>query len=144
MRTATRPAHWAALGLALALFASFSLVWLGLGLGIIGADGARINVIYGAVLLVGAAGAALARLRPGGMARTLVAMAVTQAVIAVTAVLAGWGMPWSPPAEVLGLNAGFVALFLGSAWLFRRGARAGGQPASAGPRLETGGAGSVR
>jgi hypothetical protein len=123
MRTATpSTAYRAALGLA--LFASFSLVWLGLGVGIIGADGDRTNLLYGGVLLVGLAGAFIVRLRASGMARTLVAMAVTQAAIAVLAVLAGWGMPWSPPAEILILNAGFVALFLGSAWLFRRGAHA--------------------
>jgi hypothetical protein len=50
------------------------------------------------------------------------ATAFTQAAIAVIAVLAGWGLPWSPPVEILALNAGFVALFLGAAWLFQRGA----------------------
>lgn len=121
MRTASpSTAYRAALGLA--VFASFSLVWLGLGVGIIGGDGDRANLLYGGVLLVGLAGAFIVRLRAAGMARTLVAMAFTQAAIAVTAVLAGWGLPWSPPAEVLLLNAGFIALFLGSAWLFQRGA----------------------
>jgi hypothetical protein len=123
MRTASpSTAYRTALGLA--LFASLSLVWLSLGVGIIGADGDRTNLLYGAVLLVGLAGAFIVRLHAPGMARTLVAMAITQAAIAMLAVLAGWGLPWSPPAEVLTLNAGFVALFLGSAWLFRRHARA--------------------
>ncbi len=105
----------------LALFSSFVLVWLGLGVGIIGADGDRANLLYGSVLLVGLAGAFIVRLRAAGMARTLIAMAFLQMVIAVIAVLAGWGMPWSPPAEILILNAGFAAMFLGSAWLFHRG-----------------------
>jgi hypothetical protein len=52
------------------------------------------------------------------------------AAIAVIAVLAGWGLPWSPPVELLTLDAGFVALFLGSAWLFRRGAHGRLEPAS--------------
>lgn len=122
MRTAPPNTAYRA-ALALALFASFALVWLGLGVGIIGADGDRTNLLYGGVLLVGISGAFIVRLRAAGMARTLVAMAFTQAAIAITAVLSGWGMPWSPPAEILVLNAGFIAMFLGSAWLFRRGAR---------------------
>ncbi len=121
MRTATLSTSYRA-ALGLALFASLILIWLSLGVGIIGADGDRTNLLYGAVLLVGLAGAFIVRLHAAGMARTLVAMAFTQAVIAVIAVLAGWGLPWSPPVEILTLNAVFVALFLGSAWLFRRGA----------------------
>lgn len=109
-------------GFGLAAFASLMLIWLSLGVGIIGADGDRTNLLYGGVLLVGLSGAFIVRLQPEGMARTLVAMALVQAAIAMTAVLAKWGMPWSPPAEVLVLNGGFVALFLGSAWLFQRGA----------------------
>ncbi|MCP3138213.1 hypothetical protein [Pyxidicoccus xibeiensis] len=144
MRTATpTTAYRAALGLA--LFASLSLIWLGLGVGIIGADGDRTNLLYGGVLLVGLSGAFIVRLRAAGMARTMVAMAVTQAAIAVMAVLAGWGMPWSPPAEVLTLNAGFIALFLGAAWLFQRGARGRFQPAASDTMLRTGeGSGSLR
>ena len=38
--------------------------------------------------------------------------------------------PWSPPVELLTLNAGFVAMFLGSAWLFRRGAHGRLEPAA--------------
>ncbi|MFY2558329.1 hypothetical protein ACN469_11915 [Corallococcus terminator] len=122
MRTATPNTSYRA-ALCLALFASLSLVWLSLGVGIIGADGDRTNLLYGGVLLVGISGAFIVRLRAAGMARTLVAMAFTQAAIALLAVLTGWGLPWSPPAEILVLNAGFVALFLGAAWLFKRGAR---------------------
>ena len=126
----------AALGLA--LFASLSLTWLSLGVGIIGADGERTNLLYGGVLLVGLAGAFIVRLRAAGMARTLVAMAFTQAAIAVLAVLAGWGLPWSPPVELLTLNAGFVALFLAAAWLFQRGAHGRLEPTSSDAMPRTG------
>ncbi|MCP3166442.1 hypothetical protein [Myxococcus qinghaiensis] len=127
MRTMTpSTAYRAALGIT--LFASLSLVWLSLGVGIIGADGDRTNLLYGGVLLVGLSGAFIVRLDAAGMARTLVAMAFTQAAIAVVAVLSGWGMPWSPPVEILTLNAGFIALFLAAAWLF--------QPRSAGSRRQ--------
>lgn len=122
--------------LALALFTCFALVWTGLGVGIIGADGARANLLYGAVLLVGLSGAFVARLQADGLARTLVAMALTQGAIALLAVRAGWGMPHSPPAEVLGANAGFVALFLAAAWLFRRAARGQGRTAPSGAVLQ--------
>ncbi|MFP2903492.1 hypothetical protein ACLESD_00130 [Pyxidicoccus sp. 3LFB2] len=144
MRTVTpTTAYRAALGLA--LFASLSLIWLSLGVGIIGADGDRTNMLYGGVVLVGLSGAFIVRLRAAGMARTLVAMAFTQAAIALLAVLAGWGMPWSPPLEILTLNAGFIAMFLAAAWLFQQGARGRREAAASDAMLRTEtGPGSVR
>lgn len=79
-------AYRAAVGVA--LVAASGLVWLSLGVGIIGAD---------------------------GMARALLATALAQASVAVIALIFGLGLPWSPPVEILGLNGFFVALFLGSA-----------------------------
>jgi hypothetical protein len=79
--------------------------------------------MYLGVLAIGVAVAAIARLRPGGMSRTLIGMALAQAVVCVIALATRLGLPWSPPAEILLLNAFFVALFAGSAWLFRRAAR---------------------
>jgi hypothetical protein len=108
---------------ALALGAALILVWLSLGVGIIGADGDPANRMYAAVIAVGIVGAIIARLRPGGMARTLFAMALMQAAIGVIALLLGLGYPASPPLELVGLNGMFVALFGGSALLFRRAAR---------------------
>ncbi len=46
-----------------------------------------------------------------------------QAFVTVIAVIAGLGLPWSGPAELLVLNGVFIALFTGSAWLFQRAAR---------------------
>ena len=109
-----------ALGLALA--ASLLLVWLSLGVGLIGKDGDPANRWYFGVLAVGALGALLARFRARGMARALLAMALAQALIAGVALAAGWGRPWSGPLELSLLNGGFIALFVGSAWLFRRAA----------------------
>lgn len=121
-------AYRAAIGVA--LMAAFLLVWLSLGVGIIGQDGDPANLMYLGVLVVGIIGAILARLQPYGMARTLVAMAIAQALVAAIALIAGLGLPWSGPAELLGLNGFFIALFAGSAWLFRRAAR--GQPERSG------------
>jgi hypothetical protein len=109
-----------AVGVALA--AAFILVWLSLGVGIIGRDGDPANLMYFGVLAVGIIGALIARFQPHGMARALFATALAQAVVVVIALIARLGYPWSGPLEILGLNGFFVALFVGSAWLFRHAA----------------------
>jgi hypothetical protein len=113
-------AYRSAVGVALA--ASLILVWLSLGVGIIGADGDPANLMYFGVLAVGGIGAVIARFGPSGMARALVAMAIGQAVVAAIAIFGGLGRPWSGALELLLLNGIFVSLFVGSAWLFRRAA----------------------
>ena len=107
---------------ALALGASFLLAWVSPSVGLIGADGDPANVMYVAVFAVGGIGALVSRLRPRGMARTLVGMAIAQAVVAAIALFGGLGRPWSGPLEIVLSNGFFVALFGGSAWLFRRAA----------------------
>jgi hypothetical protein len=109
-----------AVGVALA--AAFMLVWLSLGVGIIGKDGDPANLMYFGVLAVGIMGALIARFRPLGMARALFATALAQSLVAGIALIAGLGDPWSGPLELSVLNGFFVALFVGSAWLFRRAA----------------------
>jgi hypothetical protein len=116
-----RNAYRAAVGVALA--AAFILVWLSLGVGVIGADGDPANMMYFGVLAVGLIGAIIARFRPHGMARALFATALAQASVALIALIFGLGYPWSPPLEILVLNGFFVALFVGSALLFRYAAR---------------------
>lgn len=113
-------AYRSAIGVAIA--AAFILAWLSLGVGIIGRDGDPANLMYFGVLAVGIIGALIARFRPRGMARALFATALAQALVTVIALIAGLGLPWSGPAEILGLNGFFIALFVGSAWLFRRAA----------------------
>jgi hypothetical protein len=70
------------------------------------------------VVAVGPVGTLLARFRPAGMARMLVALAIAQALVAAIALLAGLGWPYSPPMELGALNGVFVALFVASALLF--------------------------
>ena len=113
-------AYRSAVGIALG--AAVVLVWLSLGVGIIGADGDPANRMYFGVLAVGIIGAIFARLRPHGMARALIATALAQAVVAAIALIARLGLPYSGPAELVLLNAFFIACFAGSAWLFRRAA----------------------
>jgi len=110
------------LAVGVALAAALMLVWLSLGVGIIGADGDPANVMYFGVLAVGLIGALIARFRPRGMARALSATALAQALVGAIAIFGGLGRPYSGALELLGLNGFFVALFVGSAWLFRRAA----------------------
>ena len=115
-------AYKSAMGVALA--AALLLVWLSLGVGIIGADGDPANRMYFGVLAVAIVGALIARFRAGGMARALFATALAQALVGLFAVIAGLGRPWSGPLELSALNGFFVGLFVLSAWLFRRAAHA--------------------
>lgn len=119
-----------AVGVALA--AAFLLVWLNLGVGVIGSEDDPANLMYGGVLAVGFIGAIIAELRPQGMARALFATALAQAVVAVIALIFGLGAPWSGPGQIVFLNGFFVTLFVGSALLFRSAAREL-TPAGAGP-----------
>jgi peptidoglycan/LPS O-acetylase OafA/YrhL len=109
---------------AVALAAAVILAWLSLGVGVIGADGDPANLMYFGVLAIGIIGATIARFQPDGMARALFATAIAQALVVVIALVAGLGYPASPPLEILILNGFFIALFVGSALLFRNAARA--------------------
>lgn len=107
------------LALALALIAALLLMWLSLGVGIIGADGDPANLMYFGVIALGIVGSAIARLQPTGMAYTLFAMAAAQALVLAIALIGGLGWPYSGPAELILLNGFFIAMFAVSGWLFR-------------------------
>ena len=112
----------AAVGVALgtALF----LVWANLAVGIIGNEGNPVNLAYFGVLAVGFIGASIARLKPQGMACALFATAIAQGLVAAAALIAGMHRsPESSVPEILAVNGFFVALWVGSALLFRRAAR---------------------
>jgi hypothetical protein len=120
-------AYRSAVGVALA--AAFILAWLALGVGVLGRDGEPANLMYIGVFAVGIIGAIVARFKPHGMSRALLATALGQAFVTVIALIAGVHRSGvSPVAEIVGLNGFFVAMFLGSAWLFRDAA--GEQPPS--------------
>jgi hypothetical protein len=108
---------------ALALAAAFLLVWVNGAVGIIGSDDNPANAMYAGVLIVGLLGAILARLRPDGMARTLLAMALAQLLVPVIALIVR-RHDFSPGvAQVFVLNAVFSLLFIGAALLFRHAGR---------------------
>jgi hypothetical protein len=111
------------LAVGVAVATALLLVWLVGAVGVIGEDGDRADLMYGGVLVIGIIGAVVARFRPGGMALTLLAMALAQALVAVIALIAGkHHAPITSVFELLGLNGFFIVLFTGSAWLFRRAA----------------------
>jgi hypothetical protein len=118
-----------AVGVALA--AALILVWLSLGVGIIGKDGDPANLMYFGVLAVGIIGALVVRFRARGMARALFATALAQTLVAVIAIFASLGHPWSGPLELVLLNGFFVAMFTGSGWLFRCAAHGRSEPGTA-------------
>ena len=111
-----------AVGLALAT--AFILVWIIGAVGILGADGDPADLMYLVVFSVGIGGAIIARFQPQGMARTMLATAVAQMLIAMAALILGQQhLPYMSVFEILSLNGFFAALFLGSARLFRKAAR---------------------
>ncbi len=118
----------AGVGIAAALL----LVWINLAVGIIGTENNPANLMYGGVLAVGGIGALIARFQPHGMARALFATALAQALVALIALIAGEGRDSMSVAQILGVNGMFIALFTGSALLFRHAARehipAGAEP----------------
>lgn len=120
-RVARSGAYRAAVGVALT--AAFLLGWVNLAVGIAGSEGQPVNAVFAGVLAVGVVGAFVARFRPRGMARALVAMALAQ-------LLAGALALRVDPGPVLAATGLFVALWLTSAWLFRKAAR---QPGPAAP-----------
>jgi hypothetical protein len=114
-------------GVAGALGAAFLLIWVTGAVGIIGDEGGP-NALYAVVLAIGALGAVLARFKPSGLARAMLAAGLVQAGIGGLALALGWGgeaasYPW----DILGATAFFTALWLVSAALFHTAAR--GEPA---------------
>ena len=119
-------AYRAAVGVA--VVAAFLLIWINLAVGMIGSEDNPANLMYGGVLAVGIIGAFIARFQPDGMARAMGATALAQASVAVIALFAGLGST----GPSLFLTGFFAALWLMSAWLFRRAARQR-TPAGTGP-----------
>jgi hypothetical protein len=119
-------AYKVAAGVAVA--AALLLVWGNLAVGFIGSEDNSANLLYGAVLAVGFSGATVARFRPLGMMRAMVAASITQFAVPFVALLI-WrpefnlGVVW-----VAVLNMAFAGLWVAAALLFRRAAGAGEEP----------------
>ena len=111
-------------GFALALLGAFLVIWTNLAVGIVGSEDNPANLWFFAALLVGVAGAALARMRAAGLSWAMVATAASLGVAFVIAVSAPTDEPAVPHMrEFLGTSL-LAGLFLASAALFRRAADA--------------------
>jgi hypothetical protein len=53
------------------------------------------------------------------MVKALYATAIAQSAVTVVAIILEWGYPYSKALELLGINGFFIALWVGSAILFR-------------------------
>ena len=107
-------------GVGLALVAGFALGWSTMAQ--VADSGHPERLWYHSVLVVGAIGACLARLKAPGMAWTLFAMAATLALIA--AMLPSGAPPYLARNMAIG-NGVFVALFTASGLMFRHASLAG-------------------
>jgi FtsH-binding integral membrane protein len=99
----------------IAVGAALLLVWMQ---GAVASENDSPGLIFFGVLVVGLIGTIIARFRPQGMARALFATALAQALVAMMAMIA-----WKQYLEISILNGFFIALWIGSALLFRKAAR---------------------
>lgn len=105
----------------IALTTVLILIWANLAVGLIGSEDELANLMYIGVLVVGIVGALIARFQPRGMARALLATALAQVLVVVIALSAGmYQYAGSSVSEILYVNGVFIALWVGSAFLFQR------------------------
>lgn len=109
---------------AIAVLAVFLLAWINGAVGIIGSENNDANVMFAAVIGCVVLGAAITRLRAGGMSRVLFIAALVQIAVGVIALAGNMGAEGNAwPRDVIVLTAFFAALWLVSGWLFLRAAR---------------------
>ncbi|MDQ4035724.1 MAG: hypothetical protein M3153_07315 [Chloroflexota bacterium] len=104
-------AHRAAVGIAVA--AGLFLIWVNLAVGMIGDEGNAANLMYIFVLFVALVGASIARFEPREASIAMFATAGAQALVAVTALIAGLGP--TVLADVF-----FIGAWVASGLLFRQ------------------------
>ena len=101
---------------AVAVAASFLLVWVNLAVGIIGEEVENDidNLLFVGVILAWVIGGLIARFRPHGMSYAMIAATTVHVAIGLLAAIAGWGY------EAAVSGALFCATWLASASLFRK------------------------
>ena len=99
-------------GIAVALAASFLLVWINGAVGIIGNEDNPANLMFAGPLAIAFAGALLSRFRPRGMARTMAGAAIAQIAVGIVALAMGIVIPF--------VTVFFAALWGASGALFRK------------------------
>jgi len=95
---------------ALALLAAFLTVWVNAAVGMIGSEDNDLNLMFSGVLMVALIGAILARLKPAGMVRAMIAAAIAQGIAGAI------GLSIDPRGAVFSMQ--FALLWLLAAALF--------------------------
>lgn len=103
-------------GVGIALVAALLILWSS---GAVGIADSEADLMYFLALAVGVIGAFVARFRPQGMSRAMFATALGLAAAGVIALAAGMVPAHNSTFEILVITGPFVALFVGSALLFR-------------------------
>ena len=111
-------------GAGIAVLAGFLLVWVNLAVGFLGDEGNPANLAFLLVHATAIGGAILGRFRASGMARTMIAAAVVQVLVATAGYVAGYASPGGAGVyEVVMGSALFGGLWLVSSALFGWAAR---------------------
>jgi hypothetical protein len=109
---------------AVAVLGGFFQIWVNLAVGLVGDGDNPASLMFLGVPAVALLGALIARGRPAGMARAMLATAAVHAGVGVAAAIAGWGEPHDGPLRVAAITAFFMRPWLASAALFRWSAAA--------------------
>lgn len=109
-------------GAALALLGTLLTIWANLAVGIVGSEDNPANLWFFGALLVGIAGACIARFRAGGMAAAALATALCLWLALGIASIGPTDEPFVSHGVELAGTSVFALLFLGSAALFRKAA----------------------
>jgi hypothetical protein len=107
-------------GVGVAIAATFLLAWVNGAVGITDSDADFALFLAPAVGIIGAI---IARFRPRGMVRAMFATAFALTLVSAIALVAGVVPAHNSALEVLGITGFFVALYVGSALLFREAVR---------------------
>ena len=111
-------------GAVLGLFACVALVWVNGAVGIIGSEDEAANLLYLGVIGIALIGAVMARFEARGMVLAMIGAALAQVVVAVAALIAGWGSTSAIyPRDIIGTTVIFALIWLLSAALFRQAGR---------------------
>ena len=114
---------WYRAAVAVALLANLLVIWVNLAVGIVGSEHNSANQLFFLALLIGIAGACVARFRAAGMAAAMLAAGIALMTALAIASMGATDEPYVNHAfEVIGTSI-FAALFAASAWLFRRAAK---------------------
>lgn len=109
----------------MALVTAFLLTWVNLAVGIIGDEDNPWNLMFFGVIATAVVGAIAVRFEAHGLSRAMTAAAIIQALIGIGVVITNAAAA-EPPGRIalLILILFFAALWLVSAWLFRKAAEA--------------------